>query len=191
MMAPARERWAVRDDSASLRDRIEAPERRIAGSSRAAVRIGTSLDRGAVPAGGRRERPPAGPRHGPITTVDEAARPRRFVGSGITASQQRRPKGRTGGPPLSEHPTRLPGPLRFEDAPEHLRRRGFGASAPPYGTARCAPIDRGGGRVGCLFAGHKEEDGGEFTRGDGDVLPVFASHGGTAAGANARAFRDG
>ena len=177
------------DDSASLRDRIGALERRVSELSRAAVRISASLDPDAV----LQEvvdsaRSLTGARYGLITTVDEAGRPRRFVGSGITAAEHRRLEDWTDGPRLFEHLTRLPGPLRFDDAPEHLRRHGFGAGVLPYGTALGAPIDCGGLRVGYLFVADKQR-GGDFTDGDEEVLPLFASQAGTAI-ANARAFRD-
>ena len=176
-------------DSASLRDRVEVLERRVSELSRAAVRIGTSLDPDAV----LQEvvdsaRALTGARYGLITTVDEAGRPRRFVGSGVTETQYRQLKGWADGPRLFEHLTELPGPLRFEDVPGHLRRHGFGAGVLPYGTALGAPIDSGGVRVGYLFVADKR-GGGDFTDGDGKVLPLFASQAGTAI-ANARAFRD-
>ena len=177
------------DDSVSARDRIGALERRVSELSRAAVRISASLDPDAV----LQEvvdsaRALTGARHGLITTVDEAGRPRRFVGSGITADEHRRLQGWADGPRLFEHLTGLPGPLRFEDVPEHLRRHGFGAGVLPYGTARGAPIDCGGARVGYLFVADKE-GGGKFTAGDEEVLPLFASQAGTAIG-NARVHRD-
>ena len=177
------------DDSASLRERVEALERCVSELSRAAVRISAILDPDAV----LQEvvdsaRSLTGARYGLITTVDEAGRPQRFVGSGITAAEHRRLKDWADGPRLFEHLTRLPGPLRFEDAPEHLRRHGFGAGVLPYGTALGEPIDCGALRVGYLFVADKQ-GGGDFTDGDENVLPLFASHAGTAI-ANARAFRD-
>ncbi len=177
------------DDSAVLRDRVEVLERRVSELSRAAVRIGASLDPDAV----LQEvvdsaRALTGARYGLITTVDEAGRPRRFVGSGVTEAQYRQLKSWVDGPRLFEHLTNLPGPLRFEDVPGHLRRHGFEAGVLPYGTALGAPIDSGGARVGYLFVADKR-GGGDFTDGDGKVLPLFALQAGTAI-ANARAFRD-
>ena len=78
------------DDSALLRERIEALERRVSELSRAAVRISASLDPDAVlqeVVDGARSL--TGARYGLITTVDGAGRPRRLVGSGITAAEQR------------------------------------------------------------------------------------------------------
>ena len=177
------------DDSASLRDRVEVLERRVSELSRAAVRIGASLDPDAV----LQEvvdsaRALTGARYGLITTVDEAGRPLRFVGSGITAAQHRRLTGWADGPRLFEHLTGLPGALSFEDVPAYLLRHGFGTEVLPYNAGRGAPIDHRGARVGYLFVMDKE-GGGEFTGGDEEVLPLFASHAGTAL-ANARAFRD-
>ena len=179
----------VTDDSAPLRERIEVLEARISELSRAAVRIGASLDPEAV----LQEvvdsaRALTGARYGLITTVDEAGRPRRFVGSGVTDAHYRQLKGWTDGPRLFEHLTRLPGPLRFEDVPGYLRRHGFEAGVLPYSIGLGARIDCGGVRVGFLFVADKR-DGGEFTRGDEEVLPLFASQAGTAI-SNARAYRD-
>ena len=180
---------SVTDHSASLRAQVEVLERRVSELSRAAVRISASLDPDAV----LREvvdsaRALTGARYGLITTVDEAGRPRRFVGSGVTEAQYRQLHGWADGPRLFEHLTNLPGPLRFEDVPGHLRRHGFGLGVLPYGTALGAPIDSRGARVGYLFVADKR-GGGDFTDGDGKVLPLFASQAGTAI-ANARAFRD-
>ena len=177
------------DDSASLRDRIGVLERRVSELSRAAVRVGASLDPDAV----LQEvvdsaRVLTGARYGLIATVDKAGRPRRFVGSGVTEAQYGQLKGWADGPRLFAHLTRLPGPLRFADVPGHLRSHGFGDGVLPYGTALGAPIDSGGARVGYLFVADKR-GGGEFTDGDGEVLPLFASQAGTAI-ANARSFRD-
>ena len=177
------------DDSVVLRDRVGVLERRISELSRAAVRMSMGLDPDAV----LKEvvdsaRALTGARYGLITTVDEAGRPRRFVGSGMTDAQYRQLMGWADGPRLFEHLTKLPGPLTFEDVPGHLRLHGFGEGVLPYGTARGAPIDCGGARVGYLFVADKQ-DGGEFTGGDEEVLPLFASHAGTAI-ANARAFLD-
>ena len=167
------------DDSASLR---------VSDLSRAAVRISTSLDPDAV----LQEvvdsaRALTGARCGLITTVDEAGRPRGFVGSGVTDAQYRQLKDWADGPRLFEHLTRLPGPLRFDDIPAYLLRHGFGTDVLPYKTGRGATIDHRGARVGYLFVVDKE--GGEFTDGDEEVLPLFAAYAGTAI-ANARAFRD-
>ncbi len=177
------------DDSVALRERIEVLERRISELSHAAVRISTGLDPDAVlqeVVDSARALTVA--RYGLIATVDEAGRPRRFVGSGITAAEHRRLNDWADGPRLFEHLTRLPDPLRFEDAPEYLRRHGFEAGVLPYSTARGAPISSGGVRIGYLFVADKQ-DGGDFTRGDEEALPLFASQAGTAI-ANARAFRD-
>ena len=180
---------SVTNDSALLRDRVEVLERRVSELSRAAVRIGASLDPDAV----LQEvvdsaRSLTGARYGLITTVDEAGRPLRFVGSGITAAEQRHLEAWADGPRLFEHLARLRGALSFDDIPEYLRRHGFGAGVLPYSTGRGARIDCRGVRVGYLFVADKES-GGEFTARDEEVLPLFASQAGTAI-ANARAFRD-
>ena len=104
------------DDSASLRERVEALERCVSELSRAAVRISAILDPDAV----LQEvvdsaRSLTGARYGLTTTVDEAGWPQRFVGSGITAAEHRRLQDWADGPRLFEHLTRLPGPLRCED----------------------------------------------------------------------------
>ena len=177
------------EDSALLRERIEALERRVSELSRAAVRISASLDPDAV----LQEVVDSalsltGARYGLITTVDEAGRPLRFVASGITATERRQLLDWADGPRLFEHLARLPGALSFDDIPGYLRRHGFEAGVLPYRTARGTPIDCRGARVGYLFVVDKQA-GGEFTDGDEEVLPLFASHAGTAI-ANARAFRD-
>ncbi len=177
------------DDCGALRERIEALERRVSELSRAAVRIGASLDPDAV----LQEvvdsaRALTRARYGLIATVDGAGRPRRFVGSGITEAQHRRLEGWADGPRLFEHLAGLPGVLSFDDIPGYLRRQGFGTGVLPYVSARGARIDSRGARVGYLFVVDKE-DGGGFTAGDEEVLPLFASQAGTAI-ANARAFRD-
>ncbi len=177
------------DDCGALRRRIEPLERRVSELCRAAVRISASLDPDAV----LQEvvdsaRLLTGARYGLITTVDEAGRPLRFVGSGITAAEHRHLEDWADGPRLFEHLARLPGALSFDDIPEYLRRHGFGAGVLPYSTARGARIDCRGARVGYLFVVDKE-GGGEFTAEDEEVLPLFASQAGTAI-ANARAFRD-
>ena len=177
------------DDSVVLRSRNEALERRVSELSRAAVRISAILDHDAVlqeVVDGARSL--TGARYGLITTVDEAGRPRRFVGSGITAAEHRQLQDWADGPRLFEHLARLGGALSFDDIPGYLRRHGFGAGVLPYGTGRGTPIDCRGVRVGYLFVVDKEGGGG-FTAGDEEVLPLFASHAGTAI-ANARAFRD-
>ncbi|WP_420636989.1 GAF domain-containing protein [Candidatus Palauibacter sp.] len=176
------------DDSVALRRRVDALERRVFELSRAAVRISASLDPDAV----LQEvvdsaRSLTGARYGLITTVDEAGRPLRLVGSGITEAKQRHLEDWADGPRLFEHVTRLPGALSFEDVPEYLRRHGFGAGGLPYGTARGARIDCRGVRVGYLFVIDKK-GGGEFTAEDEEVLPLFATHAGTAI-ANARVYR--
>ena len=176
------------DDSALLRDRVEVLERRISELSRAAVRIGGSLDPDAVLqeiVDSAREL--TGARYALITTVDEAGRPLRFVGSGITAAEHRHLGAWADRRRLFDHLARLPGELRFDDIPEYLRRHGFETGVLPYGAGRGVRIDHRGARVGYLFVFDKE--GGEFTRGDAEVLPLFASHAGTAI-ANARAYRD-
>jgi DNA-binding response OmpR family regulator/signal transduction histidine kinase len=179
----------VTGDFAALRDRVQVLERRISSLSRAAVRISTSLDSDAVlQEVVNSARALTGARYGLITTVDEVGRPRRFVGSGITAAQHRRLTGWADGPRLFEHLTGLPGALSFKDIPAYLLRHGFGTDVLPFSTARGAPIDHRGTRVGYLFVVDKEE-GGEFTDCDEEVLPPFASHAGTAI-ANARVFRD-
>jgi GAF domain-containing protein len=58
----------------------------------------------------------------------------------------------------------------------------------PYNTWRGTPIEHRGARVGYLFVVEKE-GGGELTAGDEEMLPLFASPGGTATTA-ARAFQD-
>ena len=177
------------EDSALLRERIGALERRVSELSRAAVRISASLDPDAV----LQEvvdsaRSLTGARYGLITTVDEAGRPGRLVASGITTAEHRRLQDWADGPRLFEHVARLPGALSFDDVPEYLRRHGFGAGALPYSTARGTRIDYRGRCVGYLFVIDKE-GGDEFTTGDEEVLPLFASHAGTAI-ANARVHRD-
>ncbi|MCY3942788.1 MAG: response regulator, partial [Gemmatimonadetes bacterium] len=177
------------DDSASLRERNAALERRVSELSRAAVRISASLDPDAV----LQEvvdsaRALTGARYGLITTVDAAGQPLRFVGSGITESQHRRLWDWPDGPRLFEHLAGLTGALCFDDIPGYLRRQRFGTSVLPYGAGRGARIDCGGVRVGYLFVVDKE-DGGVFTAGDEEVLALFAAQAGTAI-ANARVFRD-
>ena len=177
------------DDSASQRERIRALERRFSELSRAAVRIGASLDLDAV----LQEvvdsaRSLTGARYGLITTVNEAGEPRRFVGSGITESQHRRFLDWADRPRLFEHLAGLTSALRFDDIPGYLRRHGFGTSTLPCGAALGARIDCGGVRVGYLFVVDKE-DGGGFTAGDEEVLPLFATQAGTAI-ASTRVFRD-
>ena len=177
------------DDSAVLQERIEVLERRVSELSRAAVRIGASLDPDAV----LQEvvdsaRALTGARHGLITTVGEGGHPLRLVGSGITAARHRRLTDWADGPRLFEHVTRLPGALSCDDVPAYLLRHGFGTDVLPYSTARGAPIDHRGARVGYLFVVDKE-GGGEFTCEDEEVLTLFASQAGTAI-TNAAAFRD-
>jgi len=185
----SRKERAVTDDSALLRERIEVPARRVSELSRAAVRISASLDPDAV----LQEvvdsaRSLTGARYGLITTVDEAGRPRRFVGSGITPAKHRELLDWADGPRLFELLAQLPGTLSFDDIPGYLRRHGFEAGVLPYGAGQSTPIDCRGERVGYLIVVDKE-DGGEFTAGDQEILPLFASQAGTAI-ANARAFRD-
>ena len=177
------------DDALALEHRIEALERRVSELSRAAVRISASLDPDAV----LREvvdgaRSLTGARYGLIATVDEDGRPVRFVGSGVTATELRELEDWADGPRLFEHLARLPGALSFDDIPEYLRRQGFGSGVVPYSTARGTRIDCRGARVGYLFVFDKEGDR-EFTDGDEEVLPLFASHAGTAI-ANAQVYRD-
>ena len=177
------------DDSASLRERIDVLERRVSELNRAAARIGASLDPDAV----LQEivdsaRALTGARYALIATVDEAGPPRRLVGSGLTAAEYRRWTGWADAPRLFEHLRRRPDALRFEDVPAYLRSQGFAADVVPFVTCRGTPIDSRGARVGYLFVIDKQS-GGDFTAGDEEVLPLFASHAGTAI-ANARAFRD-
>ena len=176
-------------DSVALRDRVGVLERRVSELSGAAARIGASLDPDAV----LQEivdsaRALTGARYALIATVDEAGPPRRLVGSGLTAAEYRHWTGWADAPQLFEHLRRRPDALRFEDVPAYLRSRGFAADVLPFGSARGTPIDSRGARVGYLFLADKR-GGGDFTAGDEEVLPLFASHAGTAI-ANARAFRD-
>ncbi len=82
------------DDSVALRERIEMLERRFSELSRAAVRISTRLDPDAVlqeVVDSARALTVA--RYGLIATVDEAGRPQRLFGAGITAAEHRRLNG--------------------------------------------------------------------------------------------------
>ena len=178
------------DESASLRARIEALEWRVSELSRAAVRISASLDPDAV----LQEvvdsaRALTGARYGLITTVDEAGRPRRFVGSGDHGGQA----------PAVAGLGRWAAAVRASSAAS--RRAELLTTSPDTSGATgsrraCSPTVPGRARrsiaAACASAisssstRRTEVSSRPATR---NCLPLFASQAGTAI-SNARAFRD-
>jgi len=179
----------VTEDSAALRQGIEALQERISGLCGAILRISESLDLDTVLQEiVDRARALTGGRFGLITTIDEAGRFERFVGSGITADEHRQMTDWADAPRLFEHLRDLPVTLRVRDVAGYLGSLGFSPEALPYKNGQITPIRHRGAHVGNLFVGEKE-GGEEFTSGDEEVLVLFASQAATAI-ANARTYRD-
>ena len=82
----------------------------------------------------------------------------------------------------------LPGALRLGDLAAHLGSLGYPEDRTLARSFLGAPIRHRGKRVGGFYLVDKE-GGREFTRGDEEVLVLFASHAGAAI-ANARTHRD-
>jgi len=177
------------NNSATLRQRIDALEKRLSRLCGAILQISSSLDLGTVLQGivdSARELTDAD--FGGIATIDEKGRPRQFVSSGITSDEHRQMEDLADGLRLFAHLRDHPGPLGVRDLPGYLGSLGFGTDMLPYQYMQGMPIHHRGVHVGSLFLGRK--DGGrEFTAADEEVLKLFASQAATAM-ANARTYRD-
>ncbi len=177
------------NNSAALRQRIDALEKRLSGLCGAILQISSSLDLETVLQGivdSARELTDAD--FAGIATIDERGLPLQFVSSGISLDEHRRINALSDGMRLFAHLRDHPGPLSIRDLPGHLRSLGFRAKVFPYQSAQGMPIHHRGVHVGCLCLA-KRKGGRDFTEADEEVLRLFASQAGTAM-ANARTYRD-
>ena len=169
-------------ENAALRQRISR-------LSAAILRIGASLDPGAV----LREvvdsaRSLTSARRGLIVTIDDAGQVQDLVTSGLTPDDHRDLAGWSEAPRLFEHFRDLSAPLRLRDARAYIRSLGFSSEPTLTTTLQGTPMRCRGVHVGNFFLGDKE-GGQEFTDEDEEILVLFASQA-AAAIVNARAHRD-
>ena len=123
-----------------------------------------------------------------IATMDGSGGLRDFVSAGLSAEEHGRLLDLPYGPELWTYLRELPGALRLGDLAAHLGSLGFPEDRTLARSFLGAPIRHRGKRVGGFYLVDKE-GGREFTRGDEEVLVLFASHAGAAI-ANARTHRD-
>ncbi|MCY4012179.1 MAG: response regulator [Gammaproteobacteria bacterium] len=125
---------------------------------------------------------------GVIATIDARGRPDNLVVSGITPEERGRMIAWADGPRLFEHFNNLPGPLRVDDLPAHVRSLGFSTDLMTSRTLQAVPLRHRGLSVGSFFLAEKE-GAPSFTDEDEEVLVLFAAQA-AAVVANARTHRD-
>ena len=162
---------------------------RISQLSAAILRISRSLDVATV----LREavegaRALTGARSGAVAMVGERGRLRHFITSGLSREERREILEWPDAPRYFERLRDLPGPLRLDDFPGHLRSLGLSPTPWASSTLQGAPVHHRGEYLGHFFLGDKE-GGGAFTAEDEEILVLFASQA-AAAISNARTHRD-
>ncbi|MDE0432364.1 MAG: response regulator [Bryobacterales bacterium] len=128
-----------------------------------------------------------GARYGVIATIGEDEHVQDFVTSGITPDEHRQLADWPDGPRLFEHLRELVAPLRLRDLPSYVRSLGFSSDLMRSMTLLGTSIRNQDAQVGNFFLADKE-GGSEFTRGDEEILVLFASQAATAI-VNARTHR--
>ncbi len=169
---------------------IQATRERVSALYAATLRIGATLDLGAL----LQEvldsaRALTGAGYGMIMTIGEDGAVADFVTSGFTAEETRQFAASPDGPGLFAHMRDLPGPLRLTDLHGYVRGLGFSPDLMHQAnTLVSMPMRHRAEQVGSFFLSGKA-DAQAFTEEDEEVLGLFAAQ---AAGAivHARALRD-
>ncbi len=178
----------MRDSEESGRE-AQALRDRLSRLSDASLRISESLDVDTVLGEvAESTRALTGAGRAVIATMDGSGGLRDFVSAGLSAEEHERLLGLPYGPELWTYLRELPGALRLGDLAAHLGSLGYPEDRTLARSFLGAPIRHRGKRVGGFYLVDKE-GGREFTRGDEEILVLFASHAGAAI-ANARTHRD-
>ena len=178
----------MRDGEEADRE-VQALRDRLSRLSDASLRISESLDIDTVLGEvAESTRALTGAGRAVIVTMDGSGGLRDFVSAGLSAEEHGRLLDLPYGPELWRYLRELPGALRLDDLAAHLGSLGFPEDRTLARSFLGAPIRHRGKRVGGFYLVDKE-GGREFTKGDEEVLVLFASHAGAAI-ANARTHRD-
>ena len=156
---------------------VEALRDRLSRLSEASLRINQSLDLDTVLEGVLDSaRSLTDSRYGVITLLDDSGAIGDFLASGMSAEETRRLWGSTNGPRFFEYLRELREPIRLSDLESFAKSLGVaGLDLPVVVRAFiAAPITHGDELVGYIFLAHTQE-GEEFTRGDEEILVMFAS----------------
>ena len=174
-------------DQDFLRAEDETLRERLAGLIAAILRISEDLDLEVVlreVADGARSLTDAS--YGAIITLDDAGDPQELLISGMSPEQQREvmscPRGRT----LFDFLSSRPGTQRAADFVAHVGSAGFSWVGVPLGAFMSAQIRVRDRFVGMICIG-EEQPGREFTRGDEEILKIFADQAAMAI-TNARRY---
>ena len=171
------------------RDPAGSSDERISRLSAAILRISQSLDLATVlEEVVESARALTGARVGAITTLDERGEFQDLVTSGLPPEERRKMLAWPDGPRLFDHLRDLPAPLRVTDLRGYLRSLGLSPNPWSAQTLQGTPMHHRGEHLGHFFLSDRE-DGEAFTRGDEEILVLFASQAATAI-ANARTHRD-
>ncbi|WP_420449636.1 ATP-binding protein [Candidatus Palauibacter sp.] len=176
-------------DFEELGREVQALRDRLSRLSDASLRISESLDVDTVLRDvAESTRALTGAGRAVIATMDGSGGLRDFVSAGLSAEEHGRLLELPYGPELWAYLRELPEPLRLGDLAAHLGSLGFPEDRTLARSFLGTPIRHRGKRVGGFYLVDKE-GGREFTKGDEEVLVLFASHAGAAI-ANARTHRD-
>ena len=129
-----------------------------------------------------------GARYAAITTLDDSGELQDLLISGITAEEQRDLLSYSQGADLLGYLSGLEQPLRTSDFVTHLAAAGFEGFGRPMKAFMGAQIRVPGRHVGTIYIGDTEE-GRRFTRGDEEILGIFANQAALAI-TNARRYRE-
>ena len=184
---------ALKAQVGALDAQVEALKDRLAGLSRASLRVSESLDINTVlEEVVENACALTGARYGVITALDDSGQIPGFVTAGFTAEEQQQLADFPGRWELYKYLRELPGPLKLKDLMAHIRSLGIPGELPgdygPYTTFLAAPMRHQGAHVGNFFLGGKAA-GQEFGSEDEEILVLFASQA-AAAIANALRHRD-
>ena len=129
-----------------------------------------------------------GARYGALLTFDESGRMGDLITSGISPDEVKRIASRPEGLGLLGYLSEFDAPLRLSDIASHPRSVGFPNGHPPMKTFLGMPVRYGVETVGNIYLTEKA-GGEEFSKGDEDVLGMFASQAAMAIN-NARVYRE-
>ena len=129
-----------------------------------------------------------GARYGALLTFDESGGMGDLITSGISPAEVDRIASRPEGLGLLGYLSEFNAPLRLGDIAGHPRSVGFPEGHPPMKTFLGMPVRYGAETVGNIYLTEKA-GGEEFSKGDEDVLGMFASQAAMAIN-NARVYRE-
>ena len=155
----------------------------------AVLRINEDLDVGVVlQAVADGVRSLTGARYGAIATLDDAGDFQDLLISGLTDEEELRLLAYPQGRDLFGYLAGCPEPLRIDDLVAHLTAAGFEGFRPQIGAFIGAQVRVSDRHVGTVYIADRRGGGG-FTRGDEEILEIFANQAALAI-TNARRYRD-